>query len=149
MRFPYQDLPVGHPLISLPGRLTRPRPIIPVTLMGPGGTVTRDALLDTGADDTVFPERDALQIGLDLSLAPVATGLSAGQAILALRFAQVTLRIAVQHEQREWIAWVGFTPGKLRQPLLGFAGFLQFFTAAFHGELEEVELTVNSLFPGT
>ena len=37
----------------------------------------------------------------------------------------------------------------LQSPLLGFAGFLQFFTATFRGDREEIELTVNSLYPGT
>lgn len=37
----------------------------------------------------------------------------------------------------------------LRQALLGFGGFLQFFTATFRGDHEEVELAVNSLYPGT
>ena len=35
------------------------------------------------------------------------------------------------------------------RPLIGFAGFLQFFTATFHGDREQVELTVNALYPGT
>jgi hypothetical protein len=52
-------------------------------------------------------------------------------------------------EQREWPAWVGFTPAKLQSPLLGFAGFLQFFTATLRGDREEVELTINSLYPGS
>ena len=43
----------------------------------------------------------------------------------------------------------GLPPVKLQRPLLGFAGFLQFFTATFHGDREEVELTVNSLYAGT
>jgi hypothetical protein len=51
-------------------------------------------------------------------------------------------------EQREWPAWVAFTPARLNQPLFGFAGLLQFFTAAFHGDREQVELTINSLYPG-
>jgi hypothetical protein len=34
-------------------------------------------------------------------------------------------------------------------PLLGFAGCLQFFSAHFHGDREEVELSVNSLYRGT
>jgi hypothetical protein len=33
--------------------------------------------------------------------------------------------------------------------MVGFAGFLQFFTATFHGDREEVELTVNMAYPGT
>jgi hypothetical protein len=28
-------------------------------------------------------------------------------------------------------------------------GFLQYFTAAFYGDLEEVELAVNNKYPGT
>jgi hypothetical protein len=44
---------------------------------------------------------------------------------------------------------VGFTSCRLRHALLGFAGFLEFFTATFHGDREEVELAVNGLYPGT
>lgn len=36
--------------------------------------------------------------------------------------------------------WVGFSPA-ISRPLFGFAGFLQFFTATFHGDREQVELT--------
>jgi hypothetical protein len=88
-------------------------------------------------------------IGLDLTNAPVGSSAGVGSGRLALRYAQVTLRIAGHREQREWQAWVGFTPARLRQPLLGFAGFLQFFTATFSGDREEIELAVNSLYPGT
>lgn len=41
-----------------------------------------------------------------------------------------------------------FTPARLRYPTLGFAGVLQFFTASFRGDRQEVELTVNGLYPG-
>ncbi|HEY7315101.1 MAG TPA: hypothetical protein VH643_37490 [Gemmataceae bacterium] len=68
---------------------------------------------------------------------------------LPLRYAQVRLRITDGKEQREWPAWVSFTPAKLQLPLLGFAGFLQFFTATFQGDYEQVELAVNNLYPGT
>jgi hypothetical protein len=33
--------------------------------------------------------------------------------------------------------------------MLGFAGCLQFFDAHFRSGLEQVELTANSLYPGT
>jgi predicted aspartyl protease len=120
-----------------------------VTLIGPTGSATKGALLDTGADDTVFPEDVAQAIGLDLSGAPVGTASGVGMQGQPLRYAQVLLRIASNYERREWQAWVGFTAVKLRQPLLGFAGFLQFFTATFSGDREEVELAVNGLYPGT
>ena len=66
-----------------------------------------------------------------------------------LRYAEVRLRMTDGKEFREWPAWVGFTSAPLRHPLLGFAGCLQFFGANFLGDREEVELTVNSLYPGT
>jgi hypothetical protein len=111
--------------------------------------MAQDALLDTGADDTVFPERIANVIGIDLTSAPTGAleGITAGTAVL--RYAEVTLRVADNHEQREWQAWVGFTRSKMRHPTLGFAGFLQYFTATFYGDRETVELTVNSQYAGS
>jgi hypothetical protein len=44
---------------------------------------------------------------------------------------------------------VAFTSAPLRRPLLGFAGFLEFFTSTFYGDLEQVDLTINSRYPGT
>jgi hypothetical protein len=64
-------------------------------------------------------------------------------------YAEVKLRITDGAEQREWQAWVAFTPACIRRPLLGFGGFLQFFTAAFYGDREQVELTTNSFYRGT
>jgi hypothetical protein len=149
LRYPYQSFRVRHPLVSLSGRLARPRPVIAVTLIGPSGSRATDALVDPGADDTVFPEQVAVDVGIDLATAPQMSGSGVGRVPLSLRFAEVILRIGTPQEQREWKAWVGFTSAKLRQPLLGYAGFLQFFTATFHGHLEEVELTVNPSYSGT
>ena len=72
-----------------------------------------------------------------------------GGTRVAVRYAQVKLRLTDGREFREWTAWVGFTPTPMAQGLFGFAGCLQFFSAHFHGDREEVELTVNSLYPGT
>jgi len=72
-----------------------------------------------------------------------------GGALLSVRYAQVTLRLTDGQELREWPARVGFAPFASNRALLGFAGFLQFFEATFRGDREEVELTVNSLYPGT
>ena len=88
------------------------------------------------------------QIGIDLSSAPVGAASGIGLSAALLRYAEVTLRIANGGERREWRAMVGFTSAPLKRPLLGFAGFLQFFTATFHGDREKVELAVNSLYPG-
>ena len=147
--FPYTLLRVPAPLVTLGGRLERPRPLLTVTILGPTGVRVEQGLLDTGADDTVFPEDVADDIGLDLTNAPTGQMAGVGSAPSVLRYAQVTLRIAGPGELREWTTWVGFTSVALRRPLLGFAGFLQFFTATFRGDREEVELAVNVLYPGS
>ena len=147
--FRYVPVPMGRSLVSLAGRSERPRPLVPVSVVGPAGTVMRDALLDTGSDDTVFPESVAALIGIDLRRAPRRGGAGAAASPVPLRYAQVTLCLATMQEQRQWPAMIGFTPTPLRYPLLGYAGFLQFFDTLFRGAREEVELTVNPHYSGT
>jgi len=106
------------------------------------------AHLDPGSDDCVFPLSLAAKIGVDLTNAPAGEAAGVGKAPVALRFAQVKLRLVSGEEWCEWPAWVAFTDAPLNRPLLGFAGFLQFFTATFRGDREEVELAVNALYPG-
>jgi hypothetical protein len=149
LRYRYKLVRVGRPVLPLGGRFVRPRPLVPVTVVGAAGSKTLDAILDTAADDTVFAETVAAAIGLDLTAAPVGSGAGVGMAHVSVRYAEVTFRLATQQERREWKAWAGFTAAKLAYPLLGFAGFLQFFNVDFRGGLEEVELTVNNLYPGT
>jgi len=149
MIFPYKRFVGAYAIWPLHGRTERPRPTIDVTVMGSTGTSVELGLLDTGADDTVFPESLAAQLGIDLTNAPVRGGSGVGQVAAPIRYAEVTLRVTDGREFREWRARVGFTSAPLKRALLGFAGFLQFFTATFHGDREEVELSVNSLYPGS
>ena len=52
-------------------------------------------------------------------------------------------------EAYQWTAVVGFVDGAtLPRPLLGHAGFLQFFDAEFRGADLEVLLIPNRSFPG-
>jgi predicted aspartyl protease len=146
---PYQLFRVRNPLIQLGGQADRPRPVITVTLIGPEGSRVQDALLDTGADDTVFPETLAGALGIDLTNAPTIHGAGVGLIPYVVRLAEVTLCIADNQERREWRAWICFTSAPLRQPLLGYAGYLQFFDATFLGQRQVVERTVNSSYPGT
>jgi hypothetical protein len=121
---------------------------VDVTLVGPTGSKAVTALLDTGADDTVFSEPVARSIGIDLSNAPQHTVTGVGSPPYVIAYAPVTLRLTDGKEYREWPVVVGFTSAGMAHPLLGFAGCLQFFDAVFRGEREEVELTVNGLYPG-
>ncbi len=147
--FPYKVISFPYAVVPLGGRWSRPRPYLTVSVLGPGNTIATDAHLDTGADDTIFSERLAARLGLDLTDAPVGQATTATLTHAPLRYAQVRLRLTDGKERREWPAWVAFTPAKLHLPLLGFAGFLQYFTATFHGDREQVELSVNALYPGT
>jgi hypothetical protein len=149
MRFRYKPVRTIAPVVSLSGRQARPRPIIPITLVGPIGSKLTDGHLDSHSDDTVFPEQYAVQTGIDLTNAPQGTCAGVGQTPVPVKYAQVTLRMTDGKEFREWTGWVGFTPVLSNYALLGFAGCLQYFTATFFGDLEEVELIVNSLYPGT
>ena len=149
MRFPYKMTRVGRPVLTLGGRWVRPQPLIHVALVGPIATRPVLGILDTAADDTVFPDYVAARIGLDLTGAPTGSSSGIGNFPVLLRYAQVRLRVAQGGEFREWPAWVGFTSHPARYPMLGFGGFLQFFSAHFHGDREEVELAVNRLYPGT
>jgi hypothetical protein len=149
LRFPYRRFRVKQPLITLGGRTERPRPVIGLTVTGPADSRYIHGLLDSGADDTVFPDALAVKLGIDLTNAPIIDAAGLGMTIYAVRLAEVILRLADNSERREWQAWVGFTSARMRQPLLGHAGFLQFFTTAFHGDVEEVELTVNATYPGS
>ena len=149
MRFRYSQYRAKQPIPTLGGRRDRPYPEINISLIGPADTRVVRGLLDTGADDTVFPESWAALIGIDLTNAPIGTFKGAIPGVVSVRYGRVQLRLASNGERREWTALVGFTPVPLRVALLGFAGFLQFFTATFHGDREEVELAVNSLYSGT
>jgi hypothetical protein len=106
-------------------------------------------MIDSGADDTVFPESVAAIIGIDLTQAPTGQAAGIGGQPLLVRFAHLELRITDGTEFRAWPACVGFVGGGSRSALLGHAGFLQYFTTTFYGDREEVELTVNSTYPGT
>lgn len=147
LTFPYTSFTTPTPIIGLGGRRSRPKPIVSVGVTGPTSYRAVEALLDTGADDTVFNEAVALDIGVDLSTAPLGTGAGVGGSVLTVRYAEVVLRLIAGTERCEWRAWVEFTSVRLRRGLLGFAGCLQFFTATFHGDREMVELTANALLP--
>ncbi len=79
LRFGYRRYTVTRPVVSLGGATFRPKPVIPVSVLGPAGTVCKDSLLDSGADDTILPEALAVAIGIDLSGAPAGTASGVGK----------------------------------------------------------------------
>ena len=148
LRLRYKLVPTKKPVVSLGGRMVRPRSLVVVSVIGPGGTSIEMAHLDPGSDDCVFPAALAAKIGVDLVNAPTGEAAGVGMDPVALRYGRVRLRLANGGERYEWPAWVAFTDAPINRPLLGFAGCLQFFTATFHGDREEAELLTNSFYPG-
>src|SRR5262245_46157023 len=137
MRFPFAHFAVRQPIWTLQGRMDRPKPIVPVSLLGPLGTWVSDCFLDSGADETVFPDHLAGVVGIDLSNAPTGSASGVGKVPAVLRYAEATLRVQQGGEQREWLARVAFTTAALKRPLVGIAAFLQYFTTTLYGDLEE------------
>jgi hypothetical protein len=121
-------------MVGYPGP---PRPFVAARLVIPAHQLAGnvDFLIDTGADSTVLAPRDALRLGLDLSLLPQGPG-SAGvggttptvqvDAIITLdqRSFTTTLRILAPSSQRQMaaLAWI---PSLLGRDLL--AHFALFF----------------------
>ncbi len=151
-QFLFSLIAIPRPAVSLQGRRVRPRPIVPFTVVNSQTGVSRSyrGLLDTGADDTVFQDETALALGIDLTNAPTGTAQGVTGQTVTVRFADVLLQLTNDDgDILEWRATVAFAPKRGTHPLLGFAGFLQFFNANFSGEFEEVTLTPNRLMPTT
>ena len=61
MKFPYIKTPHSDPYKKWVAR-----PIIPVTLFGPGGSININALIDSGADKCLFNAEIGTEIGLNV-----------------------------------------------------------------------------------
>jgi hypothetical protein len=148
MRFPYLPLPTPGPIPSLAGAAVRYRPVVAVRVFGPKTSRMLDGCLDTASDDTIFPRSLARSLGIDL------TGAASGQArttagvVIPYAYARVRILVRDGQEECEWEATVGFADVAMRWPLLGHAGFLEFFDAEFRGLDRAVIVTPNAAFPG-
>jgi hypothetical protein len=149
LRFPYRRFNSPQPIWTLFGKIARPRPVVQLSLIGPAGTWVGKAILDTGADETVFPDHIVSTLGLDLTQSPIGSAIGLGFVSPSIiRYAELKIRLTDGRGFHEWPARIGFTSAPLRTSILGFAGCLEFFVAAFDGNLEQVELTVNPMYPG-
>jgi hypothetical protein len=151
LRFPYLDEPLTGPAPpSLAGgAAVRWRPLLPVSIIGPGG-LTWDfgrAVLDPASDDTVFPLDTARRIGARLHPDTGHRVRWRGQ-IHPLRFATVELLLTDNIGTLRWPAVVAFSPAPLRYPILGQSGCLQYMDARFLGTDLIVELATNPSFAG-
>jgi hypothetical protein len=107
-----------------------------------------DGCIDSAADDTIFSLGVARRLGIDLAGAPQGEGQPVGHVRLPVKYARVTLLLSDGLETCEWDAIVAFADVPLRWPLLGHAGFLQFFDVELRGARREALLTPNGSFQG-
>ncbi len=91
----------------------------------------------------------AALIGVDLTQAETrAIQLVGRPQVIHCRYASVEFSFTDGRDAFQWTALAGFVSSRLRYPLLGYAGFLQFFNANFRGADREVTLTANRHFSG-
>jgi hypothetical protein len=121
-----------------------------IRITGPIAPLLRHGLLDTGADDTVFPAWIAAAIGLDLTYTEKRDVGMVGRRAIRCHYLPAELQISDGvRKTYPWTATVGFVASTLlARPLLGYAGFLQYFDAEFRGADREVILTPNHSFSG-
>jgi hypothetical protein len=131
------------------GVFVRHKPIIQVVLTANDRTILSQGLLDSGSDDTVFPRTSGEELGIMFDGLPKSVAAGVGGEAIEYAIAGVRLAIDDGTQCYEWPARVGFRlDGKKVLPLLGQAGFLQFFTVEFRGDTHEAVLTPKGTFPG-
>jgi hypothetical protein len=141
MRFPYTPFTVQG---TIPNAYALSlRPMITVRVIGPAGEDDVFGRVDSGADDTLLPDYLVARLGVAGLSGPVVIG-GIGGATLA-RFGTVDLELSQGQASTRWSARVGFSshPG----PVFGLKGFLQFFTATFHGRRHHLDLRPNGTAP--
>jgi hypothetical protein len=135
---------------SLGGATVRYKPVIPLTVIGPTGQVTRSALVDSGADDVVLPTDIAAHIGVDLSAAlPGQAHSVAGPHPVGVFYAPVILLLSDQRETCRWRAVVAFTQAPLRLLLFGIAGGLEHFRTTLDVVDRDIILVAKPTLPAT
>jgi hypothetical protein len=148
VRFAYLPLPTRRPVYSRGGLAMRYRPIVPVHVLAPQPLLPTDCCIDSASDDTLFPVRFARRLGIDLAGAPQGEAQPAGHPPLPVRYGRVTLLLADGFESCEGEAVVAFLDVPMRWPLLGHAGFLDFFDVQLLGARREAVLAPNNSFSG-
>jgi len=125
------------------------RPLIPVKVRSTSGVVLfyHRALLDSGSQDTLLPLGAARTAGIPL-LPDVGHIVRWRGAAFPLRFGRVEFQMEDCGVTWRWSAVVAFADLSVPYPILGLAGFLEYFDATFRGEDRVVELAPNGSFTG-
>jgi len=126
------------------------RPKVLLNIVGPLGDLFDLALVDTGADHTTLPISIAEELGIPLITEHTtqSSGFS-GEEIETVP-GEVELAIVAPDSEVRWRTHVYFArfPDESKEGcILGHVGGLQFFSAHFDGERQELTLAPNSKLP--
>ena len=122
------------------------RPVIPLRVIGPANTQVILGLVDTGSDVTVLPAFLLDLIGAAPS-GETAHFRGVGGQVVTARYSRVALALDHRHGLYRWQATVGFLDGR-DVAILGYAGFLEYFEAAFSSQRRRLTLKPNQRFAG-
>jgi hypothetical protein len=148
MNFPYRR----SLALSGVGLVYVHRPLIPVRIISPAGDADHLAFVDPGSDDTLLPRSVATRVGAAVDDTQAANTSGFGGASLPVAPGDVELLLTDGLAVYRWPAHVGFVTfadADDEMSILGHSGFLDFFTATFHGDRKLLELVPNPTFPGT
>lgn len=107
------------------------------------------SLLDSGADDTIMPLTVATVLGVALLPSPSSYGIRWGRTSYPIRYGEVEFELTDGLTTCCWRAVVAFTTAAVRYPLLGVAGFLEFFDTTFLWAARIAGLQANAAYPGS
>jgi hypothetical protein len=143
MNFPYAAYEV-EPTPSQPDVTIIYRPVIPFRVTGRLGAAVFYGLLDSGADETMLPREmaEAVGVAVDWTCTAIATSAS-GEMPVA--YGEALLEVGRGKARHRWRAIVGVADQPWREAILGHAGFLHYFDAAFSWARRTVRLTRNSV----
>lgn len=115
------------------------QPIIPIVVKGIGDF---DALLDTGSDVTHFP-----YTGPKSDRIHHVTGIGKSNIPVPLANARKELMIQQDGVVYRWETDIGLSDNE--KPVLGYGGFLEYFTFVFNPVKKEFSIEPTKNYPGT
>ncbi len=148
MRFAFLASISRSPLDGEPDLVHRPE--VPIRIVGPGSSSMQYALVDTGADNTILPARVVADLGVTTvpTTGPGVDAFAGGRVPVSA--AEVTFQLSDGDDQVSWTTDVlccHLARPEDEMVILGYQGFLEYFTATFDGENCELELVPNARLP--
>jgi hypothetical protein len=123
------------------------RPMAPIILHGPLGSVRLNAVVDSGADRTMLPRQFADALGITVDNERPGSVQGVGGVPMVVHPGEVELEIVDRQQTYRWRTSIRFAPSN--HALLGQLGFLEFFNATFDHHRRVLELKPNEVFPGS